>query len=256
MSAATATTPAPRERPIIFSGPMVRAILAGEKTQTRRVMRPQPLCPVTMHPTSIDTRSGALEFTARHADGRVAYAFPAGEHSVKAELTCPYGAVGGLLYVRETWRAARSEGGEALVEYRADPDPPLGRWQHASPAAERAELPYVIHNAMRRTVFPDVRWRPSIHMPKWASRIWLRVTDLQGEWVQDISGSDAEAEGIERSDLLGGEWRDYQNPEQWCDLPRDSFRTLWDSINQTRGFGWHVNTLNWAVTFERCGAPA
>lgn len=159
-----------RERPIMFSAPMVRAILAGRKTQTRRVVRFLPPRP------------------------------------------CPYGVPGDRLWVRETWCADGLDDGSApLYHFRADGD----------------------HD-------PEATWRPSIFMPRTACRIVLDVTGVRIERVQDISEADAKAEGPE---LLPDPMQD--TPRRW----RDSYRTLWDSINGKRA-PWDSNPWVWVVEFK------
>ena len=126
-------------------------------------------------------------------------------------LKCPYGAPGDRLWVRETW----------------DTD--------GKTIAYRATTP-------ETTTDPEpMRWRPSIHMPRWASRLTLAVTSVRVERVQEITEADARAEGIEpqRSDYSGEDSNSLQ------------FRDLWDSINAARGYGWAVNPWVWVVEFER-----
>lgn len=199
------------ERPILFSAPMVRALLAGRKTQTRRVVR---------HPH-------VAEIEAWHFNG-VSWRFGVyGEGGGAADLggmRCPYGVEGDRLWVRETWAKA-GEAGDA-VEYRAD--------NHDPRAA---------------------RWRPSIHMPRWASRLTLAVTGVRVERLQDISESDAIAEGIEehrgvKAAGVSSAWRDYGNVGRWCPDSVESYRSLWESING-RG-SWAANPWVWVVEFEVC----
>lgn len=165
-----------KERPILFSGPMVRAILDGRKTQTRRVVKP---------------RQGMLDDWTG--------------------LPCPYGKPGDRLWVRETCYFEQPHG---EVIYRADP------------GSEKALDPE----------FTGLRWRPSIHMPRWASRITLEIVNVRVERLQDIRVDDARAEGV---------------TAKW---PVHGFRNLWQSIN---GFGsWDANPWVWVVEFrnmERSG---
>jgi hypothetical protein len=187
-----------RERPILFSGPMVRAILEGKKTQTRRVMRPQP-----------DIRN--WRWTGERWEKYLGY--PLG-HDVPLG---PYGAVGDRLWVRETWMAEHfpSAPGEVYYHYRADNTGAGSGWTAAK------------------------MWKPSIHMPRKASRLTLEVTDVRVEQLQSISEMDARAEGMELP----------------ADSPRNFrrvFAALWDEINGKRpGCTWADNPWVWAVTFER-----
>jgi hypothetical protein len=194
------------EHPILFSGPMVRAIMAGAKTQTRRVVKsrhwPEPLTPGYEWLFDQTTTEQVWEVGAWNAG--------TGEGQLHSYITCPYGKPGDRLWVRETWQRnadfpdTRSNG---LCVYRADRggDAQLGDGQ---------------------------RWIPSIHMPRWASRLTLEVTAVRVKRVQNITEADEKAEGI-RS--LASNFR---------------FRDLWDSINAERGYGWSVNPWVWVLDFR------
>lgn len=153
-----------KARPIIFSGEMVRALLDGRKTMTRRVVKKQH---------------------------------------------CPYGQPGDLLWVRETWRQAQWKDG---ILYRADKARSLGMDEYSD----------------------RHKWKPSIFMPRKASRLTLEITDIRMERVQDITTDDAIAEGIK--ELQGG--------------AKVEFHNLWDSINAKRGYGWKANPRVWVVVFQ------
>ncbi len=183
------------ERPILFSSPMVRAILDGRKTQTRRVIKPQP--------------EPVMEVLS---DGpHVTYTINARNTS---DYHCPYGGAGDRLWVRETWcpHWAGDDCGEG----------PQG----------------VCYAATNREPDP-LRWRPSIHMPRWASRITLTVTGVRVERVQDITEADAEAEGC-CVGVGAGNWRNTVH----------MFQGLWDSINAKRGYWWDENPWVWVVKFS------
>lgn len=178
-----------RERPILFTGPMVRAVLDGSKTQTRRVVKPQPVGAGLAH---------------RHSDGMWSFFEGPALESLSVgsgPRRCPYGVPGDLLYVRETWRPySWHEDRPLRLEYKAggprhDCDSELDHedWEERQWIAIRDELV--------KKGFPlgddglyhfdedenPLRWRPSIHLPKCGSRLWLRVTDVRVERVQDIS---------------------------------------------------------------------
>jgi hypothetical protein len=187
------------EHPILFSGPLVRAILAGAKTQTRRAAKPQP---TLLH----DHRS---------------YRAPC--NACKA---CPYGQPGDRLWARETYavRDAKAwqdrDTSSGMLFFRAD---------------DERELP------------GDGRWRPSIHMPRWASRLTLDVTGVRLERLHLITEDDAKAEGVEPSTgmLMGG-----QGPHH------HAFFGLWERINGKRpGCSWHDNPWVWVVEFKRTEQP-
>lgn len=186
------------ERPIIFSAPMVRAILDGRKTQTRRVAK---------------LTSGGHVKEPR-GNRRWHPADPA------ATAACPYGQVGDRLWVREAW------------------------WQllHETPVRYRAD---------NNLLYDEVTWRPSIFMPRCASRITLAITDVRVERLQAITRYEARAEGIPDGGCLScGESEPCGCPNPRPDA-RYAFVWLWDSINAKRGHGWDSNPWVWAITFER-----
>lgn len=218
-----------KERPILFSAPMVRAILEGRKTQTRRVVTPQP------EPGCIGTFGPGMPFI--RTGGK--------SHS------CPYGQPGDRLWVRETWRigAWNEDKGAFAIDYcdgprRAwitDPTDHGGErfndlWiRCCDELHEKGIEPNEDGNYVWLPGESPLRWRPSIHMPRWASRITLEVTGVRVERLQDISGSDAVAEGV-RSRL----------PDNGIAVAE--YRDLWQSIN---GAGsWIVNPLVWVIEFE------
>lgn len=194
------------DRPILFSGPMVRAVLEGRKMQTRQIAK--PIKGVTCDDLEWEDCPDGL--------GRMGY--------IRREhVAMPY-AVGDRLWVRETWGYDWFDDGNTRawknVVYRAD--------DGARPLDQGDPAP----------------WRPSIHMPRWASRITLLVTDVRAQRVQDISEDDAKAEGVTPvTDPNELKWQHY--------VPHAiAFHELWDSINAKRGFGWDVNPWVVAVTFE------
>jgi hypothetical protein len=246
-----------KERPILFSGPMVRALLAGTKTQTRRVVKRQPAAGATM--AGCDTTGGWCD----NHDGYL---------GCDAGWQCPYGQPGERLWVRETLAIERwsREYGDAPPlpkdrPWKHTPDDgsidgeDVWRWPHyraTDPApdlsCERSRCRVCASGE------PGPHWIPSIHMPRWASRILLELVEVRAERLQDISKADAIAEGLERiaktSDTTGG-WA--------CPLldtgigmvvddPRQAYRGLWNSIN---GAGsWEANPWVWCLTFERVPA--
>ncbi len=230
------------EHPIIFSGPMVRAILDGRKSTTRRVVKFRP----GFEPGGLFCRLGALD-TNGSINSRVDHLGHCVYHTGWAWQTehgwcncqpatyAPPAMPGDLLYVREAWARRRDENHikpsnlrRGTVWYAADSDPP--------------EEPSGCAGGIGK-------WRPSIHMPKWAARIWLRVAGVRVERVRDISEPDAEAEGCEANwGLVGGPTDPQEVDGQDA---RVEFADLWDSINAKRGFGWETNPLVWVVEFER-----
>jgi hypothetical protein len=222
-----------KERPILMSAPMVRALLAGTKTQTRRVAKFDPLQPgLNMAFTGLEP----------HCFGAGWALVSRGEGGCWNERThplfCPYGQPGDRLWVREAWM----------------PDPPAdGTWAYTAWAGCRESRLSDIPERFRHPAFCNysaswlhgrVRWTPSIHMPRWASRILLVVTAVRVERLQDISDDDARQEGV-------AEWAaGALSPEgQETVCRQEGYRMLWESIN---GAGsWDANPWVWVVEFRR-----
>ena len=213
-----------RERPILMSGEMVRAILDGRKSQTRRVVKPQPYaewCPVVelYHPTLVDRDGdeypGAEVFgAADENEGRI----------------CPFGQPGDRLWVREGFTYS-----DCVIETDAVL---LGREKPRRAPIYRATS--ILADS------PNIRsWRPSIHMPRWASRITLEITGVRVERLCDMRESDAIAEGCPGQDM--------EHQDDWPTEPIEQFSTLWDSLNEKRGFGWDANPWVWVIEFRRAG---
>lgn len=207
------------ERPILFNGEMVRAILDGCKTQTRRVVKLR------------DGSNPDDESVSRHEDGTLDKVMDFSRRYPHWEpLACPYGNSGDRLWVRETW---------AVVD-TLDETPPakFAKWPtwFKSDDGYKSNTPqygFHRHGSVRG------RWRPSIHMPRWASRLTLEVTGVRVERVQDISRGEAMLEGCPFPNMQIG-----PDPREW-------FAALWEEINGPRGFGWEVNPLVWVVEFKR-----
>ena len=209
------------ERPILLKDEMVRAILDGRKTQTRRVMKPQP--------------EGGLDFTPFAPFGVV--------NGKGNPLICRHGQPSDRLWVRETWCDVNLQGAPGIA-YRADEDirdlmaePSFHDEDGAFNYGDERVKPY--HFAVwSEDLFSGAegRWRPSIHMPRWASRITLEITDVRVERLQDISNEDAVAEGIGTP----------------CDMryaALDAFKPLWESINGHDS--WEANPWVWVIEFKR-----
>lgn len=181
-----------KERPILFSGAMVRAILDGRKTQTRRLVK----CPVWVGGIADDERPSYT-----HVYGAVATVIP-----------CPYGQPGDRLWVRESFTLCES--------IRAD--------GHRAPLYRATSI-----------VDAEAKWKPSIHMPRWASRLTLEIVSLRVERLQDITEADAILEGIEDKQMVDG-------VPMWTSAV-EAYADLWDSIN---GEGsWAANPWVWVVEF-------
>lgn len=238
---------------MIFNGEMVRSILDGRKTQTRRIMKAQPkpckhtnwpdyspesqwksypngwCCAVCANGTTIDHR--------HHAKG----------------ITCPFGAVGDRIWVRETW---------GVVSHELDEDGRIQSWSPDRPATAIHEMPFgngyysghAIYAADGEFTWGDDDgyedgrscWKPSIHMPRAACRILLEVTGIRVERLNSISQEDAQAEGM----ALTG-WRPtYSDPDSGGDVwtPYDNFAQLWESIYGEES--WKTNPWVWVIEFK------
>lgn len=208
------------ERPILFSAPMVRAILDCNKTQTRRAMRDQPC----MLP---DFNRGHLSVRVR---GAVHQAFTPKFPPVR----CPYGRLGDRLWVRETWRESRDS---SAWHYAADGT--------ILPKQRDKDLQaFLAHRAP--FTWESYKWRPSIHMPRAASRITLEVTGVRVERLQDISEADALAEGI--APAHGGFGLPAGEHFHAADS-RQSYFSLWEAINGPGSV--EADPWVWVVDFKR-----
>ncbi|HFT7367580.1 TPA: hypothetical protein ACGRWA_002377 [Pseudomonas aeruginosa] len=230
-----------KESPILFTGPMVRAILEGRKTVTRRVMKPQPTpCKDGGHHWPCNVHQSMLHVERELQNGE-------GCWCGLVEAACPHGQPRDRLWVRETHAqvfevdipdgrpagpigTAGSPGRpdwKCRYVYRSDGEMPNVQWHHVGDSQ-------------------PVRWTPSIHMPRRASRILLEITAVRIERLQDISEKQALAEGVE----LEGEgvcWAGAAGTAS--DSPVESFRLLWELIN---GAGsWNANPWVWVVEFKR-----
>lgn len=250
-----------KERGILFSGPMVRAILDGTKTQSRRVMRPQPGLPVSrFRLVSLvpDGKPGYPEWQAEDIHSQLVNAFPHGTDSVKSEIGCPYGVPGDRLWVRETWQYADwTEEGQPYVRYASDGA--VLFHEYAGKGEELVDVWADLSDPRNVAVdgkAADRRWRPSIHMPRWASRITLEVTEVRVQRLQEISEEDALAEGS-CSRHIGSPHPPWYGgslaPNSYVASARMCFAGAWNSINAARagrGRGWESNPWVWAITFQ------
>lgn len=239
------------DKPIIFSGPMVRALLEGRKTQTRRIVKGVPDAPAMdniawpdkkLHPAPyLDAYCGAQR-TSKNPRGMTAN----WAYWTRDDRPGPLFKVGCVpgdrLWVRETWRPALSANDpwHVAVVYQADGN--VKHWNWSSDAD------FGDWNIPKQAANGNV---PSIHMPRWASRLTLTVTDVRVQRVQDISEEDAIAEGAPMKWMPGRDDRPFAHlgGETWATADY-WFRTLWDGLNAKRGFGWDENPWVVALTFS------
>ncbi|AOJ74366.1 MULTISPECIES: hypothetical protein [Burkholderia cepacia complex] len=230
------------ERPILFSGPMVRAILEGRKTQTRRIIKLPHNNPLgAWEPT---TAGGG---SVKYAGGTPAPELAAIWHTRTGDCyVCPHGDVGDRLWVRETHEVRRI-GTETFEGAR-----PTRRYAGIAYQADdgRAEVDIDLDTFQALDAKGSRGWTPSIHMPRWASRITLEIRGVRAERLQSISEADAIAEGIDRT--AAGFWSTYdQSDTNGTYSPRLSYQCLWDGINAARGHGWDANPWVWVVEFRK-----
>ncbi|TXE41391.1 hypothetical protein FOT61_11395 [Serratia marcescens] len=218
-----------KERPVIFNGEMVRAILHGRKTQTRRVMKPQPV----------------LEdaFVGGFTKPTWIYKDTAAPQGWLMHNMCPFGRVGDRLWVRETFAILGNEDG-CPIDW--DGNLIKGDEKHAARIYKAScwQEPgnYGLWSIPDRDTLYEGAWRPSIHMPRWASRITLEITAVRVERLNDISEEDAKAEGVAPSQHI------ITPPEA---LYRVGFLKLWQSIYGEES--WSANPWVWVIEFRRVG---
>lgn len=223
-----------KESPILFSTPMVQAILNGNKTVTRRIVKPAKgyqskwatietlaKCP-TCYLANVNNELGA-QFQHPHA-GTTYNGVRVPNDSPYGWFKSPYGKVGDLLWVRETWTKTKS----GFIMFKSH------------------------HNENDK----DIKWKPSIHMKKEYARIWLKITDIRVERLQSITEDDAKAEGVEskfkkyKEDKEEGAivYKNYSDNSIYFD-PKSSFRSLWVKINGKDS--WNKNPWVWVIEFEK-----
>lgn len=226
-------------KPILFNTEMVRAILDGRKTCARRVIKPQPqsrLCYTYAgsHKGCIGKwtypNKGAHEFLGEE------YKLPENlmDEELRKRWNPPY-HTDDILYVRETWSEAYEEG---TYIYRADD--------------KLADLPTFKKSS-------KLIYRPSIYMPKEAARIWLKVTNVRVERLQDITDEQAKREGIQYDECpTGFTWKQETDMHNCYTTPIGAMQALWNSTikkSDLDRYGWDANPWVWVIEFERCEKP-
>lgn len=223
------------EHPILFSAPMIQAILAGRKTQTRRIIKVQPSITTDTDASWRDSKCDLWRNSKQYARD-----------------CCPYGSIGDRLWVRETSAVYSAAYSECGIVYRAD---------HATGDLSKGDGGYNFHQfsddpeqAAKDRKWAEKhggneKWIPSIYMPRFASRINLEITGVRVERLQEITEADAKAEGCEpwpfdknqpmTSGELGSSWP-----------YRGGYAVLWDEINDERAT-WKSNPYVWVVEFKK-----
>ncbi|MBK7366132.1 MAG: hypothetical protein IPI97_14540 [Nitrosomonas sp.] len=228
-----------RERPILFSAPMVRAILDGRKTQTRRIVKDFP-----------GHKSPLSDYGRSHDNGKWKWC-EFRNLWMGSDGTCPFGDPGDRLWVRETFAIPSTNlGTMPSPVYKAD--------AYRDDSGERDGWWINDNFYLAETVG---KWKPSIHMPRWASRINLEITNVRVERLQDISEEDAIAEGVEFDSgweeplgegYTGGSgFFDYLSEDESFSFysAKQSFQSLWSSINGPEA--WEANPFVWCIEFKR-----
>lgn len=217
-----------KEHPILFSGPMVRAILECRKTQTRRIVKNPPAYPgvskfsFEKHPFAPSAMKGTPAEKIKIAPEKNIWVYEDWCGNIVGILgDCQYGQPGDRLWVREKFSLcdARRPDGNPCVLYSA-------------------------------TSEAKVKWKPSIHMPRWASRITLEITNVKVERLNDISEEDAKAEGVDISEMMELEGDPEYAKQNWN--YRTAFKLLWQNIHSMKS--WNENPWVWVVGFKKMGA--
>lgn len=217
-------------KPILFNTEMVRATLDGRKKCTRRVIKPQPdekhTYPLGFVNDSTERKNiGSFGFGTSELGGSIQYVKP------------PY-QPGDIMYVRETWQYLYElDGNEQIIEG-------TGKYYYAATDT----IPFDTYVDASGVTHERVPWHPSIHMPKEAARIWLKVTDVRVARLQEITSEQICKEGVEVEEpyVLNGEEKRY------------AFSSLWNSTvkkSDLDRYGWDANPYVWVISFERCEKP-
>lgn len=213
-----------KERPIIFTGESVPAILEGRKTMTRRIVKPQP---------------GEGSYLAHYSAASPHWTWAKGYRTYRRR--CPYGMVGDHLWIKEAWLYVGPGSGSELED----------QWELMSDPENQT-----VRNVWYRATHENpitLKWESPLFMPRWASRVLLEVVNVKAERVQGISRKDADAEGLcsWSNEATGQRYYGIKHADVWETDPRQAFARLWDSIH---GKGaWERNDWVWAIEFKKVG---
>lgn len=237
-----------KETPILFSAPMVRAILDGRKTQTRRVVNAARGEQAEWFTPELLNSSPS----AQMYPGGAQFEHPRG--GSLGAITCPYGRSGDRLWVRENFWYDTREPNECVI-YSEDEDKFKYRTgdRGVQSRRDRANRMPFVGDEPTAQISQNKFWKqkPSIFMPRWASRITLEITGVRVERVASISESDAIDEGVLTLDVKAHGPAEESGKPPIGASPSQKFRMLWDLLNAERGFGWDANPWVWVVEFKR-----
>jgi hypothetical protein len=223
--------------PILFSTPMVQGIMEDKKTMTRRIIKPRDQ-PFLKDDKCIIEFNATWGWVVKRSIGA-----RSDRYEIIQQFKCPYGKVGDILWVRETFVH-----NGAYYLYRASQN--NDDYFHDFDTYEKTE---------------KIKWKPSIFMPKAACRIFLKITNVKVERLQDISEEDAKSEGVLLENgqyynyQLGAHFMDgarfkwHQGIEKWVSAAESSFQTLWQSINGAES--WNANPWVWVISFKKITKP-
>ena len=235
-------------KPILFNTEMVRVILDGRKTCTRRLVKPQPKSKLCYTFAGSDSNTWGYPNRTAHEIWGEEFKLPNDitEEELSKRWNPPY-HTDDILYVRETWQCWRAHRYEATADIRFRAGGDDVRLQFANgntDSIDRLDYDTFVHKWFSH----NGEWKPSLFMPKEAARIWLKVTDVRVERLQEITSEQISREGVgvEYPHVLNGEEKRY------------AFSTLWNSTikkSDIDRYGWDANPWVWVIEFERCEKP-
>lgn len=235
------------EKPIIFSGPMVKAILDGRKTQTRRVVKgpiPEGATSCGVFSTRDDTLNGRWQFLDGDPEDADSWGW------IGEDFACPYGKPGDRLWVRETF-CQKTEDGRFVYNSEGNLDPSC--YHYAADGYEVLKDDGDGGTEYRKDGSTASPWKPSIFMPRDACRILLEITDIRVQRLQEISEADAKCEGVGKQFLISVAVGGVGKNETMSVSYRCGFRSVWNAINKPM-HGWDANPWIWCVSFKTVGA--
>lgn len=277
-------------KPILFNTEMVRAILDGRKSCTRRIVKPQPQSRLCYTFAGCNCGTWGYPSKTAYENWGDEYKLPEDitDEELKRRWNPPY-HTDDILYVRETWRVGAwdilnqmiafdyKDGTCGELTYIHDRELFERLVNQSRNDARQAKCEYNGVDFVWEKGKSPCRWHPSIHMPKEAARIWLNVTDVRVERLQEITESGAKVEGIRgytkdgnlyKYAVTDDWWIDYHNKHKeivtgtwWQDMPRtakDAFSYLWNSTIKKSDldlYGWNANPWVWTIEYERCEKP-